>query len=72
MNEKCLICEGETSGDSRFCADCLRRHIGPIGEARWNDGVRYGIELYAWSKDGDQVVGMCGTRLAEALAEYED
>ena len=47
--------------------------IGQIGEARWNDCVRHGIELVvAWTKDGNQVVGMSGTQLAEALAEYED
>jgi len=35
------------------------------------EGVRKGIWLYAWSKDGEQYVGTCGRTLKEAIAEID-
>jgi len=35
------------------------------------EGVRKGIWLYAWSKDGEQYVGTCGRTLKEALADID-
>ena len=34
-------------------------------------GVKAGIELYAWWKDGIQYVGSCGTTLKDATSEVD-
>ena len=36
------------------------------------DGVREGLQRFAWWKDGEQQVGTCGYTLAKALSECED
>ena len=37
-------------------------------ESNYQRGVRDGITMYAWWKDGEQYVGtLCGTKLRDAL-----
>lgn len=36
------------------------------------DGLREGIRMYAWWKDGIQYVGTTGRTLKEALAEIDE
>ncbi|KKN08275.1 hypothetical protein LCGC14_1058400 [marine sediment metagenome] len=38
---------------------------------RYKEGMREGLRMYAWWKDGVQYVGTCGKTLKEALAEIE-
>jgi len=35
------------------------------------EGMKDGIRLYAWWKDGVQYVGTCGTTLKDALKEIQ-
>ena len=35
------------------------------------EGLREGVTLYAWWRDGVQYVGTCGRTLADALAEID-
>ena len=37
----------------------------------WRQGIRAGIRLWAWWKDGVQYVGTCGTPLDEALKRVD-
>lgn len=34
-------------------------------------GMKEGITLFAWWKDGEQYVGTCGTTLKQALSEID-
>lgn len=49
-----------------FLAKWIRDN--PHQEA-YDKGLRDGIQMFAWWKDGVQYVGSCGTTLKDALAE---
>jgi hypothetical protein len=36
------------------------------------NGMRDGVWLYAWWKDGEQFVGSCGNKLADAIKEIDE
>jgi len=40
-------------------------------ERAYVGGMKDGIELYAWWKDGEQFVGSCGTTLKEAFDKID-
>lgn len=35
------------------------------------DGIKQGVAMYAWWKDGEQYVGTCGKTLRQALADID-
>jgi exonuclease VII small subunit len=37
----------------------------------YKEGLKEGLRMYAWWKDGTQYVGTCGTTLQHALEEIE-
>jgi len=41
------------------------------GNADFIRGMKAGLVMFAWWKDGRQYVGSCGTTLKEALAEVD-
>jgi hypothetical protein len=55
-----LACEWMTAAD---------KYIQRVKAEARREGMREGIELYAWWKDGVQYVGTCGRTLKEALNE---
>ena len=46
-------------------------HRTPEEKIAYFQGVKAGIRLYAWWKDGSQFVGTCGTTLKVALERIE-
>ncbi len=48
-----------------LCPECIKR------EADYIRGLKAGVRLYAWWKDGLQYVGTCGTTLKHALEEID-
>lgn len=36
------------------------------------EGLKAGVRMYAWWKDGTQYVGTCGTTLKEALSRIDE
>lgn len=49
----------------------LRESVVDVVREAYFDGLREGVTLYAWHKDGQQFVGTCGRTLKEALAEID-
>lgn len=48
-----------------------RDHYGLNKSADFVEGVKAGIKMYAWWKDGRQQVGTTGRTLEEALLEVD-
>lgn len=44
----------------------------PSEQSAYYEGVRNGIRLYAWWKDGTQLVGTSGLTLKDALQEINE
>lgn len=71
---KCIKCEkifDEFEADYNFmskngkelCSECINK----LEDTDYIRGLKAGVRLYAWWKDGVQYVGTCGTTLKHAL-----
>ncbi len=49
----------------------LEHHMNQIGDPKFVEGIKAGIHLYAWMKDGVLYVGTTGRTCQEAIAEVE-